>query len=397
MFSKNHTGTKINGRPVLKSSLIFIVEHIVIMPSIANNAEFSPQPMPLLSITSKNTVEKCRNFPLLENDIFICSYPKSGTTWLQHVILTLILLDNHETNMKNAHFDSAETPLLSIQSLPTADSSPIYQHVSDYAPFFEIDAHWNDKEARNVQWICDNHARIGRRIYNTHLRFDALPSMKFVADNVNQTTTSARGKFIYVVRSPLDTCASFYAHLSNQVEGGYEKSMDEFFVEWMKGEIAYGTWDEHVLSYMVAFSTGTKRKVTLDDGREFLLILYQEMVENLAAVVDELVEFLQLDIGAHPVNDLLRLFSFDYMSQHIDHFQPKSVTWKNQFKFLRGGRTGDGCRMISTAQQMEYDRCRRDRNVQNRLSQALTTSHHGNNEVYCTISHFFDSANSLTT
>ena len=348
------------------------------------DAEFTPQPMPLLTISSRQTIDKCRNFPLLEKDVYICSYPKSGTTWLQHIILTLILLDNHESNVRK----SLEEPLLSLKSRPSSEAPPMYRHVSDYAPFFEIDAHWEENEARNVPWICSNHSQIGRRIFNTHLRFNMLPSLKADA---NSTTGSS--KFIYIIRSPLDTCTSFYAHLSNQVEGGYEKSMDFFFSEWMNGKIPYGSWDDHVLSYMLAFSSGSSRKVTLDDGREFLLILYQEMVQNMSDVVAELIDFLQLDIPmvAHQETDLLRHFSFEYMSQNIDHFQPKSVTWKNQFKFLRGGRTGDGGRTMSAIQQVEYKQYLKKRYVQNRLSQMLTMKR-ANYDVFCMVSPYISSS-----
>lgn len=40
-------------------------------------------PMPLLPISSTATIEMCRNLELRDSDIFICSYPKSGTTWMQ--------------------------------------------------------------------------------------------------------------------------------------------------------------------------------------------------------------------------------------------------------------------------------------------------------------------------
>jgi hypothetical protein len=355
------------------------------MLPVSNNddAESALQPMPLLSISSRETIEICRDLPLLDNDIFICSYPKSGTTWLQHIILTLVLLDNHESNIRRF----PEKQLVSIQSIPSANSSasPMYQHVSDYAPFFEIDAHWDTNEVgNNVHWIRNNHAQLGRRIYNTHLRFDMLPTQKSTQCNATATASS---KFIYIVRSPLDTCVSFYAHLSNQVEGGYKKTIDEFFVERMNGKIAYGSWDDHLLSYMVAFSNSTNRTVTLNDGRQFLLILYEEMIENLSNVVALLVEFLELDIplNVHQQYDLLQHFSFEYMRQHIDHFQPKSVTWSNQFTFLRGGRTGDGNKTLTATQQEEYDRYLKHRNVPKRLS-ALLMGHQPNVEVHSLIS-----------
>ena len=39
--------------------------------------------MGLLPITGMKTVYNCKNLPVKKGDIFVCSYPKSGTTWTQ--------------------------------------------------------------------------------------------------------------------------------------------------------------------------------------------------------------------------------------------------------------------------------------------------------------------------
>lgn len=274
--------------------------------------------MPFLPITSPETIKKCASLPLRETDIFICSYPKSGTTWLQHVVLSLLI----------SHLEKNSVYV------------PPYSHVSVYAPFFEIDPHWDDA-GELAPSIRENHALIGRRIFNTHLRFDMLPE------------TGKGGKFIYIVRSPLDACVSFYYHLSHQVEGGFEGSFDDFFCDWLSGDIVYGAWDDHISSYAGAFANTCGMRAKLDDGREFLFLCYEEMIADLPKVVDVLTKFLGFDIPREIQTNLLPTFSFAHMKASIDRFQPKSVQWKHQFSFLRRGRTGDRRSEITVEQQME--------------------------------------------
>ena len=47
--------------------------------------------MPVLPITSEETLAACRAMRVKPGDIFIASYPKSGTTWTQNILTTLLL------------------------------------------------------------------------------------------------------------------------------------------------------------------------------------------------------------------------------------------------------------------------------------------------------------------
>jgi hypothetical protein len=268
--------------------------------------------MPLLSISSSATIDKCLKLPTTVSDIFICSYPKSGTTWMQHIVISLLLLHREKSG--------CHLPALS------------YEHVSDFAPFFEIDSHWNENEL--IPPIQNRHNQLGRRLFNTHLRGDMLPG-----------GTPKKCKFIYIHRSPLDACVSFYHHLSHQHEGCYEKSLNEFFDEWIAGKLPFGTWSDHILSYASLVANG-----------EVFLLSYEDMVGNLEESVDKLAKFLELDdcLTSQDVKSILPLFSFSIMKKDLNKFQPKSVTWKKDFNFLRKGVVGDEKETLSDEQRLRF-------------------------------------------
>ena len=154
-----------------------------------------------------------------------------------------------------------------------------------------------------------------------------------------------KSKFIYITRSPLDACVSFYHHLSHQREGCYEKSFNEFFDEWVEGKIPFGTWSDHILSYASLVANG-----------EAYLLSYEDMVNNLEESVHRLVKFLELDdfITSEDVKNILPLFSFNAMKKDLNKFQPKSVTWKKDFKFLRKGAVGDEKEALNDEQRCQF-------------------------------------------
>eukprot|EP00558_Chaetoceros_sp_UNC1202_P001835 CAMPEP_0197257672 /NCGR_PEP_ID=MMETSP1429-20130617/79545_1 /TAXON_ID=49237 /ORGANISM="Chaetoceros sp., Strain UNC1202" /LENGTH=209 /DNA_ID=CAMNT_0042721581 /DNA_START=1 /DNA_END=630 /DNA_ORIENTATION=+ len=167
------------------------------------------------------------------------------------------------------------------------------------------------------------------------------------ADKKEQNRQKSSAKFIYLIRSPLDTCVSFYHHLSHQVEGCYEKSIDDFFREWMDGEIPFGSWTDHLLSY-----------APLIAADKVFLLSYEDMVNDLKGSVIKLVKYLEMDdvLTTGDIDEIVPSFSFQSMKKDLNRFQPKSVTWKNDFKFLRKGVVGDQKQQLSNASRNEFEK-----------------------------------------
>lgn len=267
------------------------------------------EPFPLLPICSSATFEKMKRLPLRPTDIFVCSYPKSGTTWMQHIVHTLA----------------------------TDGNSPL-PHVSDACPFYDVDRTWDQdkKEPVLTESVCAKHAQIGRRIFNTHLRFEMMPK------------SHPDARYIYMVRRPQDACISFFHHLSHQAEddGGFVGSLDEFIREWTGGTAIYGSWSAHLRSWLGV--DGSSHGAC--DPR-VLVLSYEELRRDLKTGVRLVNAHCRFGLSDARVDELCERFTFDYMRSHEEQFEPRSVRWvakdaeaadgKN-FHFIRAGRIGDG-------------------------------------------------------
>ena len=301
-------------------------------------------PMPLLPISSPQTIDKCKSLPLRSSDIFICSYPKSGTTWTQGIVLSLILCNKRYKERGGGGDDIIK-----------------FDHVSDYAPFFEIDAHWDINSDTLAENVIRNHNKLGQRIFNTHLRWDMLPKKeedKELEDNQHQQLRPACGKFIYVTRSLPDVCASFYHHLANQKEGTYNELFDKFASDWMAGNIPFGSPLQHLLSFAEGFSDNrysNDAALSENNDQPLLLLSYERLKENLRDEVLRIIDFLNLKHISNEVleKELLPSFEFASMKANSNKFQPLSVTWLNGYQFLRKGVIGDGKKLMM--ETMVYD------------------------------------------
>jgi hypothetical protein len=181
-----------------------------------------------------------------------------------------------------------------------------------------------------------------------------------------QLRRPACGKFIYVTRNLPDACVSFYHHLSNQMEGTYTQGFANFANDWMGGNIPYGSPLDHLLSFAMGFGDNCYTESDRDDAatnaegntiqqkqqqkheRPLLLISYERLKSNLRNEILRIMKFLNLASIPMEVldNEILPTFEFQYMQQHSNKFQPKSVNWLNDYQFLRRGEIGDGKKMF---------------------------------------------------
>ena len=166
------------------------------------------------------TFRSALNYKAQADDIFLAVYPKSGTTWMQVILYTLMNDGQAFDNNMTEYF--ARTPFLEVVG---------------------------EQGIRNMHRPC---------VIKTHLPFDRIPYHE-------------SAKYICVVRNPKDVCVSFYYFLLKHIGIQPDQTLfDGFFEAFINGNVYYGDYFEHLHSVW-------KRK---DDANVFLTS-YEEMKRDL--------------------------------------------------------------------------------------------------------------------
>ncbi|XP_003746503.1 sulfotransferase 1C2 [Galendromus occidentalis] len=134
------------------------------------------------------------------DDVFIVTYPKCGTTWLQEICYLIYNDGNPPENQLKRLIDT---------------------------PFLEM-----------IGPECIAQMKKPGAV-KSHLPFDRMPY-------------SPHAKYIYAIRNPKDCVVSFFYHTS-QVYPGYQfadGTFAEFFDLFMKGQTDFGDYFDHVCSWL---------------------------------------------------------------------------------------------------------------------------------------------------
>eukprot|EP00013_Stygamoeba_regulata_P030021 CAMPEP_0177665268 /NCGR_PEP_ID=MMETSP0447-20121125/20962_1 /TAXON_ID=0 /ORGANISM="Stygamoeba regulata, Strain BSH-02190019" /LENGTH=290 /DNA_ID=CAMNT_0019171347 /DNA_START=77 /DNA_END=949 /DNA_ORIENTATION=- len=219
-----------------------------------------------------------KSFATQPTDVFIATYPKSGTTWTQQICRKL-------TNCGH----SAEDTL------------------TQAIPWLEVDVAVAD-------------ALPGRRFMKSHTSWEMIRKGEGV-------------KYIYVARNPRDTLVSMFHHSRGFMAFEYDGPFEHFFELFLSGQVESGPWADHVLSYW-------KESLT---NSNVLYLFYEEMLDDPAAAVRSIADFIGVDASEETVKSVVENSSFTAMKS-----DPRSnYSWADSRRhqdrpgFFRKGKAGD--------------------------------------------------------
>mmetsp|Transcript_27983 Transcript_27983/g.56471 ORF Transcript_27983/g.56471 Transcript_27983/m.56471 type:complete len:305 (+) Transcript_27983:124-1038(+) len=265
-----------------------------------------PKGFPVESFASGKT------YQAQDNDLFIVTYPKCGTTWTQHI--TYLILNNG-------------VPLSPDQRLDL-----VWPHLEEVGADF----------ITNKATVLENH-----RLIKTHLPYRFTPK------------SNPKAKYIFVARNPKDCVVSFYHHTVGfpRHYDFAEGTFDTYFNLFLNGKVDSGDYFDFLRKWL-------DRK----DDPNMLFLKYEEGRKDTRKYILQIAEFVDTDMyPARLLADdekILKLVlehsSLEAMKQHPRRWCSDRTGYK---PFIRKGSTG-GWDELLTEEQAEL--------IQKRLDEVFT-------------------------
>jgi len=226
-----------------------------------------------------------------ENDVFVATYPKCGTTWMQSIVY--LILRNGE-------------PITSDIKL-----SSIFPHLEEVGKEFvaNVAAMTNDSNYRLIK---------------THLPFDLTPF-------------SEKSKYIYVTRNPKDCCVSFFHHTR-----GFPKHYDfasgkfeEYFELFLDGNVDFGDYFQNLSSWLPHKSRNN-----------ILFMSYEDLKSNPRNGILQVAKFLGETHYTKMFANDERILKDVLLHSSVSSMQKDPQRWSSarspdQTPFVRKGTVGD--------------------------------------------------------
>ncbi|KAL8480965.1 hypothetical protein ACS0TY_026927 [Phlomoides rotata] len=256
------------------------------------------------------------NFHAQDSDVFVASFPKSGTTWMKAIVFTLLNRERYPVSDNN-HPLIARSP------------HDLVHYLEHLLP---VDSN-----------ILDASTSIPR-LFSTHMSYSFLP------ESVKNNRTC---KLVYVCRNPGDAFVSFW-YFSNRLRPRKmgPSSIEELFELFCKGVCPFGPFWDNVIGYWEQ----SKRNPDM-----VFFVLYEDLIEKPAFHLRRLAEFLNCPFSANEeesgmVEKIMKFCSFDHLSNLEVNKRKREFGEENNKVYFRKGKVGDYKNHLSTQMIERLDR-----------------------------------------
>ncbi|XP_028805203.1 cytosolic sulfotransferase 12-like [Neltuma alba] len=257
----------------------------------------------------QGTLNSQKHFKAQDSDILLITLPKCGTTWLKALAFAIL---NRKIHCPNTDFDKNQS-----HPHPLLTTNP-----HDLVPFLDINL-YVDKD------IPDLTSLPSPRLFASHMPYISLP----------ESVKLSKCKIVYLCRNPKDMFTSLWHFVFKFLRLRQESiSIEDSFEKFCEGRIASGPFWDHILGYY---------QQSLDRPNKVMFLTYGELKNEPVRVLKDLAEFLghgftKEEENGNIINDILRLCSFENLSNLEVNKTGKLLTGQNNSIYFRRGEVGDG-------------------------------------------------------
>lgn len=236
------------------------------------------------------------DFVTRPDDIFLVTYPRSGTTWAQMILYQL-----------------------------SSNGNTDFTHISRIFPYFERSLMFNTITVAELDKLPSP------RIFKSHLPYDYIPK--------------GAGKYIYIARNGQDVAVSYY-HF-HRTHLGFKGDFNEFFNLFLKGKVLYRSWFSHINGWLAH-----------KDNPNVLFLWYEDMLKDSEKYIRKIADFCEFQIEPEQWPEILKKTTFEFMKKHAKQFDPITERLLDdgliEDAFFRQGKAGEGKQYLTVEQKILF-------------------------------------------
>lgn len=230
-----------------------------------------------------------------ETDIYLITYMKSGTTWMQVILYNMVTKGNMD-----------------------------FEHIYDVSP-------WPQNEAYNGDSVD---------------RINKLPSPRILKshDKYAFYNADSKNKFIFVYRDGKDVAVSLFHHNKNYKNP--DLTFDENFKDYYFDEGEQTNWFNF-----------TNEWLQNKNNFNILYVAYEDLKNNFDNSIVRIAKYLNIELTEEILTRIKKYASFEYMKQNESKFGeiPPVHARLVYNQFIRKGELGEGNSFLNEQQKSFFD------------------------------------------
>ena len=249
-------------------------------------------------------IKSMKDMKLRPDDIWIVTFPKSGTTWTQQIVRLIINRGN--------------------------DNGVVIEEAVPWVEGFSV------LPNRGFRYYVDIDKMSFPRAFKSHFPYEMMPC---------GLPSITPGKYINVIRNPKDVAVSYFHHYNSYPYYPHYE-WDNFIDMFIKGELEYGDYFDHILSWWAH-----------KDDDNVLILKYEDMKKDLPSAVSTIAKFIGQDISKELVEEIAHKTTFENMKKDssANYEQLQKFKAPTRMDFMWKGVVGDWKNYFTPEQAARMD------------------------------------------